>query len=102
MNKKDSNDKETIMNKAELIDMLNEAGMIKIDAKTAVNEVLSAITGALANGEKISLIGFGTFEVVDTPAREGRNPRTGAPVDIPAGRRVKFRPGKQLKEAVNS
>lgn len=90
------------MNKAELIDMLNEGGMTKSEAKAAVDSVLDAITGALANEEKITLTGFGTFEVVDTPAREGRNPRTGAPVDIPTGRRVKFKPGKQLKEAVKA
>ncbi len=88
------------MTKAELIDMLNEGGMTKSEAKAAVDNVLDAIVGAIANGEKITLTGFGTFEVAPTPAREGRNPRTGDPVDIPAGRRVKFRPGKQLKEAV--
>ncbi|MGE4265774.1 MAG: HU family DNA-binding protein [Desulfovibrio sp.] len=88
------------MNKAELIDMLNEGGMTKSEAKAAVDSVLDAIVGAIANGEKITLTGFGTFEVVDTPARTGRNPQTGEAVQIPAGKRIKFKPGKQLKEAV--
>jgi DNA-binding protein HU-beta len=88
------------MTKAELIDMLNDGGMTKSEAKAAVDTVLDAIVGAIANGEKITLTGFGSFEVVDTPARTGRNPQTGAPVEIPAGQRVRFKPGKQLKEAV--
>lgn len=88
------------MTKTELIEKLRETGLSKSDATAVVDGVLDAITGALANEEKITLTGFGSFEVVPTPARTGRNPQTGAPVDIPAGRRVKFRPGKQLKEAV--
>jgi DNA-binding protein HU-beta len=94
--------KEMHMNKAELIEKLNEKGVTKTNAKTAVEAVLDALAEALVNGERITPVGFGTFEVQDTPARMGRNPQTGAPVEIPAGKRVKFKPGKQLKEAVRA
>lgn len=88
------------MTKTELIEKLRENGLSKSDATAAVDGVLDAITAAMNSGEKVTLTGFGTFEVVPTPARTGRNPQTGDPVDIPAGWRVKFRSGKQLKEAV--
>jgi DNA-binding protein HU-beta len=90
------------MTKTELIEKLRETGLSKSDASTAVDGILDAITAAMNSGEKVTLTGFGTFEVVDTPARTGRNPQTGEAVQIPAGKRIKFKPGKQLKEAVRA
>ena len=89
------------MTKVELIAAVAEnAGLSKKDAEQAVNATVEAITKALAEGDKVSLVGFGTFETRERPARKGRNPRTGEECLIPASRVVKFTPGKALKEAV--
>jgi len=89
------------MNKAELVDsVVGETGLTKAKAVEAVDAVLSAIEGSLQKGERVGLVGFGTFDVTDRPARTGRNPRTGKDIEIPAARLPKFRPGKKLKEAV--
>ena len=90
------------MTKVELIAAVaNEANLTKKDAEQAVNTALNAITEALKNGEKVTLVGFGTFEVRERPARKGRNPQTGAEVKIPARTVPKFTAGKGLKDAVN-
>ena len=76
-------------------------GMTKANAGKAVSAALHGIQDALKNGEKVSIAGFGVFEVVDRPEREGRNPQTGESIKISASRAVKFKPGKGLKDAVN-
>lgn len=89
------------MNKAELINRVAEkTGLTKKDTEKAVNALVETIEQALANGEKVSLVGFGTFEVRSRKARTGRNPQTGATIEIPASRVPAFRPGKALKERV--
>lgn len=75
--------------------------MTKKDASKSVEAVLEAIAGALREGEKVQLIGFGNFEVKDKPERKGRNPRTGEEMIIPARKSVSFKAGKQLREEVN-
>ncbi len=89
------------MNKAELISAAAErSGLSKKDVETAVSAALEAISEALAQDEKVQLVGFGSFEVKSRAARTGRNPRTGAEIDIPASRMPVFKPGKALKDAV--
>lgn len=91
------------MNKTELIAKVAEATeMTKKEATQSVEAILSVITEALRSGEKVQLIGFGNFEVRDRAARKGRNPQTGEEIEIPASKVPAFRPGKQLKAAVNS
>ena len=74
----------------------------KASAGKSVQAALSAIQSALAKGEKISITGFGVFEVSHRPARDGRNPQTGETIKIAASNAVKFKPGKALKDAVNA
>ena len=89
------------MTKTELMNAVAEkAGFSKKDADKAVSAVLEAITDALTSGEKVQLVGFGTFEVRDRAAREGKNPATGAPISIPATKVPAFKAGKALKDAV--
>ena len=91
------------MNKNELVASLAEKTGLK---KTEVEKVLKAftetVTDELKNGEKIQLVGFGTFETATREAREGRNPRTGATMKIAATKAPKFKAGKALKDAVNN
>jgi DNA-binding protein HU-beta len=90
------------MNKAELIDAVStQTGLAKADATRAVDGVFDAITGALKAGETVAVVGFGTFNVKDRAARTGRNPQTGAPIQIAASRVPGFKAGKGLKDAVN-
>jgi DNA-binding protein HU-beta len=90
------------MNKAELIaDVAERIGDSKQRGEEAVNAVFDAITAALKRGDDVRLPSFGVFAVSETPARMGRNPQTKEPVQIPAGKRPRFRPGKALKEALN-
>jgi len=90
------------MNKTELIAAVAEkTGMTKKDAETAVNAAFEAITVTLCRGEKVSLAGFGIFEVKTREARTGRNPRTGEATQIPASKAPAFKAGKALKDAVN-
>ncbi|MCX7714969.1 MAG: HU family DNA-binding protein [Clostridia bacterium] len=90
------------MNKTELIAALAEnAEMSKKDAEKALNAVVSTITTALSEGEKVQLVGFGTFEVRERGARKGKNPRSGEEIDIPASKVPAFKVGKALKDAVN-
>ena len=90
------------MNKSELIDAIADtADISKAKAGMALDGMVSAITGALKNGDTVSLIGFGTFSVRDRAARKGRNPRTGEEIQIKASRNPAFKAGKALKDAVN-
>ena len=89
------------MNKADLIKDIAERGeFTKADADAALKAVQGAIAAALTRGDKITLPGFGTFKVVETAARTGRNPQTGEPVEIPAKRKIKFNPTQALKDLV--
>lgn len=89
------------MNKTELIQQTAaQAGISKKDAELAVNAALELMTKALAEGEKIQLVGFGSFETKDRAARTARNPKTMEPIEIAASRTVSFHPGKALKDAV--
>jgi DNA-binding protein HU-beta len=76
-------------------------GMKKTEAYKAVTAVIGGIQDALKKGGKVAIAGFGTFEVVDRPEREGRNPQTGAAIKIAATRAVKFKPGKGLRDSLN-
>ncbi|WP_028306546.1 HU family DNA-binding protein [Desulfitibacter alkalitolerans] len=89
------------MNKMELVAKVAEAAEVtKKDAEKAVNATFAAIEEALAAGDKVQLVGFGTFEVRDRAARIGRNPKTGDEIKIPATKVPAFKPGKALKERV--
>ena len=89
------------MNKAELIDaMANDAGLSKADAKKALDAFVGA-TGALKKGDRISLVGFGSFSITRRAARAGRNPKTGAVIQIAAKNTVKFKAGADLSSSVN-
>lgn len=79
-----------------------ETGMTAADARRAVKATFDAITRALAAGEEVRLVGFGSFSVRQREARQGRNPRTGETLDIAAGKTPAFKVGKGLKDAVNS
>jgi DNA-binding protein HU-beta len=90
------------MTKNELISAVaDSAKLTKTSAASAVDATFDIITGALKRGDEVKLIGFGSFTVVKRAAREGRNPRTGEPVQIKASKAPKFSAGKGLKEAVN-
>jgi DNA-binding protein HU-beta len=90
------------MTKNELIAAVADtAKLTKTSAASAVDATFDIITGALKRGDEVKLIGFGSFKVVKRAAREGRNPRTGAPVQIPASKAPKFSAGKGLKDSVN-
>lgn len=91
------------MNKAELIEQVAEkTGKTKKEASRAVDSVFQTIAEALQEGEKVTLIGFGNFEVRERAARKGRNPQTGEEIQIEASKVPAFKPGKQLKDAVNT
>lgn len=90
------------MKKVELIEAVaSKAGLTKADAGRALDATLEAITGALVKGDKVPLVGFGTFATSKRAARVGRNPQTGAEVKIPARTAVTFKAGSALKDAVN-
>lgn len=92
----------TVMKKVELVEAVAEkAGLTKADATRAIDATFEAITEALAKGDKVPLVGFGTFAVSERAAREGRNPKTGATVQIAARKAVTFKAGSALKESVN-
>lgn len=91
------------MNKTELVAAVAEqAGLSKKDAEAAVKAFTDVVTEALMAGDKIQLVGFGTFEVSERAAREGRNPRTGETMTIEASKTPKFKAGKALKDLVNA
>ena len=90
------------MNKSELVaNVAAKAEITKKDAEKAVAAVFESIQGALVEGDKVQLIGFGTFEVRERAARVGRNPQTGEEIQIAAAKVPAFKPGKALKDAVN-
>ena len=90
------------MNKSDLASAVAAStGLSSSDASKAVDGVLEAITGALASGDSVQLTGFGGFSVADRAARQGRNPQTGATIQIATSKQPKFKAGKGLKEAVN-
>ena len=89
------------MNKGQLVDhMAKAAGISKSAAERALNGFMDAVTDALSKDDKVTLVGFGTFSVVKRNARTGRNPSTGKPIEIPAKKVVKFKPGSRLAESV--
>jgi DNA-binding protein HU-beta len=89
------------MNKAELIARIaEECGLSKADVAKVVDAFVDNVTKALKKGERVTLVGFGTFGVSKRKARTGRNPQTGAPIRIAARRVPRFAPGKELKDAV--
>ena len=91
------------MNKTELIAAVaNEAEITKKDAEKAVKAVFSVISDSLTKGDKVQIIGFGTFEVRQRKAREGRNPRNNEPIQIEASKTPAFKAGKQLKDLFNN
>lgn len=91
-----------IMSKQQLVEMIAEkAGLTKADAARALDATMESVTEALKKGEKVSLVGFGTFATSKREAREGRNPRTGETVKIAARTAVTFKAGSKLKDAVN-
>ena len=90
------------MNKNDLVALVADAaGLSKIDATKAVDAVFDGIINSLKKGDEVRLVGFGTFTVAERAASEGRNPRTGEKIDIPASKQPKFKPGKTLKDALN-
>lgn len=89
------------MNKAELIDaMASDTGMTKADAKRALESFIGTTSGALKQGERVALVGFGSFTVAKRAARKGRNPKTKETINIPAKKVVKFKPGNELASTV--
>ena len=90
------------MNKTELVAAIAEqAELSKKDSEKALKAFIDVVTDELKKGEKIQLVGFGTFEVIESAAREGRNPLTGEKMSIKASKAPKFKAGKALKDAVN-
>lgn len=90
------------MNKNDLVaHVADVSGLSKADAGKAVDAVFDGITASLKKGTDVRLVGFGTFTVAERAASEGRNPRTGEKISIPASKQPKFKAGKQLKDSVN-
>ncbi|MEA4813933.1 MAG: HU family DNA-binding protein [Oscillospiraceae bacterium] len=90
------------MNKSELIEAIaKEANLSKKDAETAVNAYTNVVTKALKKGDKVTLVGFGSYEVRKRAARKGKNPQTGEVIKIKAAKVPAFKAGKALKDAVN-
>jgi len=89
------------MNKAELVEEVSDkTGITKKQAGNVINAITDTVKETLSKGERITLVDFGTFHVMKRKAREGRNPRTGKKLEIPAKKVAKFRAGKKLREAV--
>ncbi len=90
------------MNKSELVNSVADKALLsKKDAEKAVTAIFETLTETLAQGDKVSLVGFGTFEVKESAEKTGRNPKTGEAITIPASKKPKFTAGKALKDAVN-
>ncbi len=90
------------MNKADLVDKIAAStGISKTSAATAIDTFIDSVTSALKKGDRVTLVGFGTFSVLHRKARNGRNPRTGGVIKIAARRVAKFTPGVELKKHVN-
>jgi DNA-binding protein HU-beta len=91
------------MNKAELVAAIAEqSGLSQKDSAKVLKAFVDVVTAELKKGEKVQLVGFGTFEVSKRAARDGRNPQSGEPMKIPASKAPKFKAGKGLKDAVNA
>ncbi len=91
------------MNKTNLVDVVaSETNLTKKDVDAVISAALDAITAALKSGDKVQLIGFGTFEVKASAEREGRNPKTGETIKIPASKKPSFSASKVLKDGVNA
>ena len=91
------------MNKVELVSAIAEKSeLTKVDAEKALKAFIDTVTDELKNGEKVQLVGFGTFEVAERAERQGRNPKTGEAITIPASKSPKFKVGKALKDIVNA
>jgi DNA-binding protein HU-beta len=89
------------MNKQELVDAIAaESGLTKKDSKEALDALVKAVEGSLKKGEGVTLVGFGSFSVIQKAARTGKNPQTGKAIQIPAKKAVKFKPGKELSETI--
>ncbi len=89
------------MNKAELVDAIaQDVHITKTQAQAAVDSLIRNVIGQLKQGQRVTLIGFGSFSSSQRAARQGRNPQTGSPIRIPARKVVKFVPGKPLKDAI--
>ena len=89
------------MNKADLVEKIaDQTGLTKRTSREAVDAIISALTDSLSREEKVTLVGFGTFQVMERKARKGRNPQTRETINIPPKNVPKFRPGKGLREAV--
>ncbi len=91
------------MNRSDLVQLLSDrfSQLTQGDAETAVSTILEAMNSAMVRGHRIEIRGFGSFSVIHCASRMGRNPRSGAPVEIPAARMPHFKPGKALREAVD-
>jgi len=90
------------MHKKDLVEsMSSKTGFTKKDSEAALNAIIESVTEALSKGDKVTLIGFGTFNVSKREARMGRNPQTGKEIKIPAKNAVKFKAGQSLKDQVN-
>ncbi|MDR1375296.1 MAG: HU family DNA-binding protein [Holosporaceae bacterium] len=90
------------MNKSELIDALSKkSGLTKSDSEKAINAFVGIMEATLKKGQDVTLVGFGSFSVKKTAGRSGRNFKTGATIDIPPRKSVRFKPGKNLKDCVN-
>ena len=90
------------MNKAELVaEIAKNTGLTKVDSEKATEVLLNTVAATLKKGDEVRLVGFGTFSVAKRAATEGRNPRTGATIKIPASKQPKFKAGKGLKDALN-
>lgn len=91
------------MNKTELVAaMAKETNLSKKDVEAVLKSFIDVVSEELKKGEKVQLVGFGTFEVAERPARDGRNPLTGKAMKIPASKSPKFKAGKALKDTVNA
>ena len=91
------------MNKTELISAMSEnANMTKVDTEKVLKAFIDTVTDELKNGGKVQLVGFGTFEVAERAERQGRNPKTGEAITIPASKSPKFKAGRSLKDIVNA
>ncbi len=90
------------MNKTELIgEVAKKAGLTKKDTEKVINSFIDVVQESLSGGDTVAILGFGTFVARERPAREGRNPRTGEPIQIPAAKVPVFRPGRGLRDAVS-
>ncbi len=90
------------MNKSELIEQIaKRSGLTLVSSRNALDALLSTVSEALASGDRVQLVGFGTFKVTERKEREGRNPHTGAVINIPATKTPSFSAGAELKKSVN-